>query len=72
MRLRVLTAIALLFASLPAAPADAPAAEAAGKLCRIYCETINAICQAGAAPLGNEEPCIHLYRGCLDGCNAPV
>ena len=34
--------------------------------------TINAICQAGAAPLGNEEPCNHLYRGCMDGCNAPV
>ena len=70
MRTRLLTACALLLAGLPPVPADAPAAEEAGKLCRIYCETINILCQAGAAPLGNEEPCVHLYRGCIDGCNA--
>lgn len=72
MKIRLLTGVALLLASLPPAPTEAPAAQAAGKLCRIYCETISVLCQAGAAPIGNDEPCIHLYRGCLDGCNAPV
>lgn len=71
MRIRLLTGVALLLAALPPVPTEASAAQA-GKLCRIYCETISVLCQAGAAPLGNDEPCIHLYRGCLDGCNAPV
>lgn len=72
MKIRLLSGLALLLASMPPAPAEAPAAEAAGKLCRIYCETIAVLCQAGAAALGNDEPCIILYRGCLDGCNAPM
>jgi hypothetical protein len=33
---------------------------------------MNAICQAAAAPLGNEEACTHIYYGCLDGCAVPV
>ncbi|MFO7588659.1 MAG: hypothetical protein R6X22_11370 [Gemmatimonadota bacterium] len=69
-KLRLIGAIVALLAASP--PAPAPAAEAAGKICRYYCETINALCQAAAAPLGNEEPCIRLYYGCLDGCAAPV
>ena len=72
MKIRLLTGVALLLASLPPAPAEAPAAPAAGKLCRTNSVTISGLCQAGAAPVGNDEPCIHLYRGCLDGCNAPV
>ena len=73
MRIRLLTGVALLLAALPPVPTEASAAQAAaGKLCRIYCETLSVMCQAGAAPLGNDEPCIHLYRGCLDGCNAPI
>ena len=50
MRIRLLTGVALLLASFPPSPAEAPAAEAAGKLCRIYCETIGVLCQAGAVP----------------------
>ena len=72
MKIRLLTGVALLLASLPPAPAEAPAAQAAGQLCRIYGGTSRGLCQAGAAPRGADEPCIHLYRGCLDGCNAPV
>ncbi len=69
MRVRLLIATGALAASLP--PAPAPAAEADAKLCRIYCETINVLCQAGAAPLGEDEACLRLYRGCLDGCDVP-
>lgn len=69
-RARVFAASLALLAAGP--PAQAPAAEEAGRLCRYYCETINALCQAAAAPLGNEEACIQLYYGCLDGCTAPV
>jgi hypothetical protein len=68
MKIRLVAGLALLLASIQPAPPEAPAAEAAGKLCRAYCELVNLICQAGAAPAGNEEPCVHLYRGCRDGC----
>ena len=69
MRIRLLSALALLMTSLPAAPREAPAAEA-GWVCKAYCELVNAICQAGAVPAGDAEPCLHLYRGCRDGCEA--
>jgi hypothetical protein len=69
-RTRVFAASLALLAIGP--PAPAPAAEEAGRLCRYYCETMNAICQAAAAPLGNEEACTHIYYGCLDGCAVPV
>jgi hypothetical protein len=69
MRIRLIAALALLLASVPAAPRQAPAAEA-GWICTAYCELINAICQAGAVPTGDAEPCLHLYRGCRAGCEA--
>ena len=62
MKTRLLTGVVLLLASLPPAPAEAPAAEAAGKLCRIYCETISVLCQAGAAPIGSR--CVTGSAGC--------
>jgi hypothetical protein len=68
MKIRLVAGLALLLASVPPAPQEASAAQAAGKLCRAYCELVNMVCQAGAAPAGNEEPCVHLYRGCRDGC----
>ena len=68
MKIRLVAGLALLLASIQPAPPEASAAQSAGKICRAYCELVNMICQAGAAPAGNEEPCVHLYRGCLDGC----
>jgi hypothetical protein len=68
-KIRLIAGLALLLASIPPAPPQADAAEAAGKLCRAYCELVNMICQAGAVPTGDEEPCLHLYRGCVDGCD---
>ena len=69
MRIRLIAALAFLLASVPAAPRQAPAAQA-GWICTAYCELINAICQAGAVPTGDAEPCLHLYRGCRAGCEA--
>lgn len=68
-RMRVLAASLALVAFAP--PAPAPAAEEAGRVCRYYCETVNALCQAAAAPLGKDEACRQLYYGCLDGCAVP-
>ncbi|MDT8435546.1 MAG: hypothetical protein RRA92_02205 [Gemmatimonadota bacterium] len=71
MRMRLLAVLALLAATIPVAPQEAPAKTRF--FCRVYCETLNLTCRSAAGLIGSgDELCEPVYEGCMDGCEVPV